>query len=185
MKIHSLKVIAATSLTIVLSACAGTPEVAQVNCAGPKSRNLEQAVDQVKSRLSHVECADEFASYFEELLVIGEGDPAVGNKALYREFIAWSHRQGLIGKQQGKTLYTRHFHRNFVTLPDEYNNCAAVCPDQAALERELKGELFSKHRGAVRILGDKEAYRQIDADYNGVLLLLDATCQACDDGRQS
>ncbi|MEM1144727.1 MAG: hypothetical protein AAGI88_19265 [Pseudomonadota bacterium] len=172
---------------VVVAACASTsPEpVATVDCTGPDANSLAAGIAQVKERLGEPGCMSRYDRYYEDLLAIGESDPGSQNKKVMRDFIAWSHEQGLIGRQKGKEMYTRYFHPNFVSLPDGFSACSSMCPARTAIERDMKTELSQKYRGAVGILGDKDAYRKIDMQYNGLLLLMDATCQACADGNRS
>ena len=100
-KTRLVKPLAALTLMLAslffLASCATTPPP----CNGPQSKNLDTAIDTVKSTLQSG-CEAHFDRYYDDLLGIAEGDPKPENKRIFSEFLVWSSDQGLLSKRQAK-----------------------------------------------------------------------------------
>ena len=106
----------------VLTACANQPPP----CAGPTSKNLNTAIDDVKSTLTNG-CAAHFDRFYDDLLRIAEGDPKHENKRLFSEFLVWSSDEGLLSQRQAKNYYNRFFNVKFMALACR-DRCASNGP---------------------------------------------------------
>jgi hypothetical protein len=161
-------------VTFILSACAAPPPI----CGGPTTRDLNVAVEQVKSSLQ-LGCEAEFDRYFDDLLGIAEGDPKPENKRLFSEFLVWSADEGLLSQRQAKDYYNRYFNVKFMTLQGDYNNCSHTCPVRGRILRDMERELSDKERGLLKISLDNDGYYRADKLYQEIELVLEATCTAC------
>jgi len=164
--------------TLVLASCATSPPP----CNGPQSKNLNAAIDDVKSTLQ-AGCAAHFDRYYDDLLNIAEGDPKAENKRIFSEFLVWSSDQGLLSKRQAKDYYNRYFNVKFMSLQGDYNNCSHTCPRRDRVMLNMERELTDKERGLLRVALDNEGYYRADELYQEVELVLEATCTACNAGR--
>ncbi len=164
--------------TLVLASCATSPPP----CNGPQSKNLNAAIDAVKSTLQ-AGCAAHFDRYYDDLLNIAEGDPKAENKRIFSEFLVWSSDQGLLSKRQAKDYYNRYFNVKFMSLQGDYNNCSHTCPRRDRVMLNMERELTDKERGLLRVALDNEGYYRADELYQEVELVLEATCTACNAGR--
>ena len=181
-KTHLMKPLAALTVivasTLVLASCATSPPP----CNGPQSKNLNAAIDDVKSTLQ-AGCAAHFDRYYDDLLNIAEGDPKAENKRIFSEFLVWSSDQGLLSKRQAKDYYNRYFNVKFMSLQGDYNNCSHTCPRRDRVMLNMERELTDKERGLLRVALDNEGYYRADELYQEVELVLEATCTACNAGR--
>jgi len=162
----------------VLASCATSPPP----CNGPQSRNLDTAIDAVKSTLQSG-CEAHFDSYYDDLLGIAEGDPKPENKRIFSEFLVWSSDQGLLSKRQAKDYYNRYFNVKFMSLQGDYNNCSHTCPRRDRVMLNMERELSDKERGLLRVALDNDGYYRADELYQEVELVLEATCTACTAGQ--
>ena len=169
--IHTLAVLA-TLLT--LSACASQ----EPGCPSPQTRNLDSAVDFVKTSLN-TGCAASFDRYYDDLLRIAEGDPKPENKRAFSEFLVWSSDAGLLSTRQAQDYYNRYFNVKFMSLKGDYNNCSHTCPNKQKVLFDMERELSDKERGLLRVSLDSEGYYRADQLYQEVELVLEATCMAC------
>ena len=174
----SFKALAVLGSMLLLAACANQPPL----CAGPTSKNLNAAVDDVKSTLNGG-CAAHFDRFYDDLLRIAEGDPKPENKRLFSEFLVWSSDEGLLSQRQAKDYYNRFFNVKFVSLAGDYNNCSHTCPRRARVLLDMERELGDKERGLLKVSLDNEGYYRADELYQEVELVLEATCMACAAGR--
>ena len=173
--IHTLAVVA-TLLT--LGACASQ----EPGCPSPQTRNLDSAVDFVKTSLN-TGCAAHFDRYYDDLLRIAEGDPKPENKRVFSEFLVWSGDQGLLSNRQAKEYYNRYFNVKFMSMKGDYNNCSHTCPNKQKVLFDMERELSDKERGLLKVSEDRDGYYRADRLYQEVELVLEATCTACEAGR--
>lgn len=170
-----LLVVCATAVT----SCATTPPV----CSGPQSKNLDTAFDQAKSSLGGG-CAAQFDRYYEDLLVIAEGDPKPENKRRFSEFLVWAADEGILSQRQARDYYNRYFNVKFMSLAGDYNNCSHTCPRRDRVMLDMERELIDKERGLLKVSVDNAGYYRADELYREVELVLEATCTACSAGGQ-
>ena len=163
---------------LTLSACATTPPA----CGGPQSKNLDTAIDQSKAHLSDG-CAAQFDRYFDDLLVIAEGDPKPENKRRFCELLVWASDEGILSKRQARDYYNRYFNVKFMSLKGDYNNCSHTCPNKRKVLLDMERELSDKERGLLKVSLDSNGYYRADELYQEVELVLEATCTACSAGR--
>ncbi|MBT8079775.1 MAG: hypothetical protein KJO31_14450 [Gammaproteobacteria bacterium] len=164
--------------TLALSACASQPPA----CGSPTTKNLNAAVDDVKSSLRGG-CIAHFDRFYDDLLRIAEGDPKPGNKRVFSEFLVWSSDEGLLSQRQAKDYYNRYFNVKFMSLAGDYNNCSHTCPRRDRVLLEMERELGDKERGLLKVSLDNEGYYRADELFQEVELVLEATCTACQAGR--
>jgi len=89
--------------SVILASCATTP----LPCVSPQTRNLNHAVEDVKSNLRGGACAAHFDRYYDDLLTIAEGDPKAENKRIFSEFLVWASDAGLLSQRQARDYYNR------------------------------------------------------------------------------
>lgn len=164
--------------TTFLAACATTAP----SCVSPQTRNLDSAIDSVKTALVNG-CHAHFDRYYDELLAIGEGDPKSENKRAFSEFLVWSADQGLLSNRQAEDYYNRFFNIKFMSLRGDYNNCSHTCPNKKQVLFDMERELGNKERGLLKVSRDADGYYRADQLYQEVELVLEATCTACAAGR--
>jgi hypothetical protein len=157
-----------------LASCASSPPP----CNGPQSKNLERALDDVKSTLQ-AGCEAHFDRYFDDLLSIAEGDPKATNKRAFSEFLVWANDEGLLSKRQASDYYNRYFNVKFISLAGDYNNCSHTCPRRDRILLNMERELNDKERGLMKVSLDNQSYYRADELYQEVELVLEATCTAC------
>ena len=150
-------------------------------CSGPQSKNLDTAFDQAKSSLAGG-CAAQFDRYYEDLLVIAEGDPKPENKRRFSEFLVWSADEGILSQRQAREYYNRYFNVKFMSLAGDYNNCSHTCPRRDRVMLDMERELIDKERGLLKVSVDNAGYYRADELYREVELVLEATCTACSAG---
>ncbi|MDH3750683.1 MAG: hypothetical protein OEU90_01425 [Gammaproteobacteria bacterium] len=171
---HSFKIIGVIAAVLMLASCASNPPV----CSSPQSRNLDSAINSVKSSLNSG-CQAQFDRYYDDLLMIAEGDPKPENKRAFSEFLVWSSEQGLLSTRQAQDYYNRYFNVKFMSMRGDYNNCSHTCPNQQKVLFDMERELSDKERGLLKISTDADAYYRADRLYQEVELVLEATCTAC------
>ncbi len=158
----------------VLSSCASTTPT----CGSPQTRNLDAAMSNVQSSLMNG-CHAHFDNYFDDLLIIAEGDPKPENKRAFSEFLVWSTSQGLLSKRQAEDYYNRYFNVKFMSMRGDYNNCSHTCPNKRKVLFDMERELSDKERGLLKVSRDAEGYYRADQLYQEIELILEATCTAC------
>ncbi len=159
----------------LLASCATAPPP----CVSPQTRNLDHAIEDVKSNLRGGSCAAHFDRYYDELLTIAEGDPKAGNKRIFSEFLVWSGDQGLLSQRQTRDYYNRYFNVKFTSMQGDYNNCSHTCPRRDRVMLNMERELIDKERGLLKVSLDSAGYYRADELYQEVELVLEATCTAC------
>jgi len=174
--------VAATCAALMLmsAACSSTPSRDQpaVGCDAPLSQRLSLAMAEARTRLD-AGCRDNYASLFEKLLIVGEGDPQPENKRVFSEFLVWTSDRGYISPLQARQTYTRYFGTKFVSALSDYNTCAAFCPTKEELLGEMRSELGEKSRGLVNVVGDRDGYARASTLFQELELVISATCAAC------
>jgi hypothetical protein len=163
----------------MLASCATAPPP----CESPQTRNLDHAIEDVKSNLRGGGCAAHFDRYYDELLTIAEGDPKAGNKRIFSEFLVWSGEQGLLSQRQARDYYNRYFNVKFTSMQGDYNNCSHTCPRRDRVMLNMERELSDKERGLLKVSLDSAGYYRADELYQEVELVLEATCTACNAAR--
>lgn len=164
-----------TACCAMLVSCATTPPP----CNGPQTRNLNDAIADVKSNLRGGTCAAHFDRYYDDLLTLAEGDPKAENKRIFSEFLVWSSDQGLLSRRQARHYYNRYFNVKFTSMQGDYNNCSHTCPRRDQVMLNMERELSDKERGLLKISLDSPGYYRADELYQEVELVLEATCTAC------
>ncbi len=164
--------------SLILASCATSPPA----CNSPQSKNLDAAIDSVKSNLNSG-CAAHFDRYYDDLLNIAEGDPKKENKRIFSEFLVWSGDEGLLSQRQAREYYNRYFNVKFVSLQSDYNNCTHTCPRMDRVMLNMERELSDKERGLLKVSLDNAGYYRADELYQEVELVLEATCTACAAGQ--
>ena len=164
---------------LLLLACGHQPGV-NPSCTLPSGVNLEEALDHSQKDLAHLECEVLFDRYYDRLVDVAQRDPEMANKRKFSDFLQWANTQGIIDKIQARNYYNRYFNTTFMSLPDEYNVCSSCSENkQKDLEFQLEEELGQKEKGLLKACQDKSAYYAAADQYNAIMLLLDATCTAC------
>jgi hypothetical protein len=148
-------------------------------CALPRTTNINQALAQTRNELERSECHLHFDAYFERLLETAAGDPGPKHSEYFSEFLLWANAQDIITRRNAQEYYNRYFNTKFVSLPDEYSNCAYTCRIQEEIMQQMKEELLQKDRGLLKITGNNRAYAEANSLHDSILLLLEATCTAC------
>ncbi|MDX1404157.1 MAG: hypothetical protein R3192_06455 [Woeseiaceae bacterium] len=159
----------------VLTSCASYPPP----CTSPQTRNLDHAIDEVKSNLSGGTCAAHFERFYDDLLTIAEGDPKPENKRLFSEFLVWASDEGLLSQRQARDYYNRYFNVKFTSMQGDYNNCSHTCPRRDRIMLNMQRELSDKERGLLKVSLDNNGYYRADELYQEIELVLEATCTAC------
>lgn len=164
--------------TTKFNAISKMPEPAS-SCKLPRTMNLSQAIDMTKQTLGRNECVYEFTLYFENLLEIGKGDPSLKNKEKFSSFLIWSNETGILSKLQAKEYYNRYFNTLFMSLPEEYNTCS-ISSQKEMVIKEMELELIQKQLGLLSVCEDKTSYYEAHAQMDTMILLIEATCMACE-----
>lgn len=182
---NEAKTVAALKLALVigitgtmLASCATRPP----ECASPRTRNLDHAIDDVKINLRSG-CVAHFDRFYDDLLTIAEGDPKPENKRIFSDFLVWSADEGLLSQRQARDYYNRYFNVKFMSMQGDYNNCSHTCPRRDRVMLDMQRELSDKERGLLKISRDSDGYYRADELYQEVELVLEATCTACNAGR--
>ncbi len=165
-------------LSILISSCQTTkPKV--YTCTLPSGYKVESAFAQATADLTHLQCHYQFDQYVGNLLEITTSDPKEKNKEYFSNFLADAKRNGVISQRQAKQYYRRYFSPDFVSLGTMHNNCTTTCRHQVEIVKKMKLELHDKELGLLKVVGDKASYAQADQEFNQLLILIDATCLAC------
>ena len=167
----------AFALLLLLCACQSTPE--QPGCNLPEGTNLDRALTHARTDLSQPECQFRFDGYLQRLLEIAAGDPDPKHSERFSEFLIWANDQGVITKLKAKEYYNRYFNAKFVSLPDDYSNCAYTCRVQDEITAKMEAELRDKEFGLLKVTKDKRKFAQANTLYQSMLTLIAATCEAC------
>ena len=163
---------------LVLASCASAPPA----CSSPVSRNLDTAIDTVKTSLK-AGCEAHFDRYYDDLMTIAEGDPKAENKRVFSDYLLWASDEGLLSRRQAEDYYNRYFNVKFMSMRGDYNNCSHTCPNKRRVLIQMEDELTDKERGLLRVSLDNDSYYRADRLYQQVELVLEATCTACAAGR--
>lgn len=148
------------------------------NCAMPDTLLLEQAVGQVRTRISNG-CSGQFERYVDGLMDIAAADPQPQNAQTFSELLLWAGDHGVIGRQQAREIYTRYFGVKFVTAMGDYNTCSQICPVKQQVTADMDRELLDKERGMVKASGDMARFTEANMLHQKIELMLEATCDAC------
>ncbi len=170
-------------LIVICSALLASCATAPPPCLSPQTRNLNHAIEDVKSNLRGGSCAAHFDRYYDDLLTIAEGDPNAENKRIFSEFLVWSSDEGLLSQRQAREYYNRYFNVKFMSMQGDYNNCSHTCPRRDRVMLDMQRELSDKERGLLKISLDSAGYYRADELYQEIELVLEATCTACSAGR--
>ena len=114
-------------------------------------------------------------------LFIDDSDFVLSN-ILFSEFLLWCNSEGILTKVQSRDCYNRYFNDTFMSLPDAYNVCSS-CPKKEDIMRDMEAELRQKEVGLMKACGDRDTYYSAHEQYNTILVVLEATCLACERGR--
>ena len=166
-----------TVMAALLSACNSNPHRGP-QCNLPEGPHLDQAISAARFDLQ-TGCEDRFQAYFEQLLVIAEGDPSKDNKARFSEFLVWAHEEGLLSKRQARETYNRYFGVKYVSLIGDYSVCSDTCPRQNQVVADMQRELADKEQGLLKVSADRRAYHRANRLFRETELVLEATCSAC------
>ena len=174
-----LRWIALALVSATVSACASNPVVDPVaQCNAPLPQRLVLAIDEAETRLADG-CQAQYASLFDKLLEIGEGDPKPENKRLFSEFLQNISNDGTVSPRQSREIYTRHFSSKFVSALSEYNTCSAICPVEDKVLSDMRDELQDKSRGLLTISNDSTGYARANKLHAELELNITAACLAC------
>ena len=166
-------------LALLMFSC-GNRQYLRSSCTLPSGVNLEEAFAHSREDLDRLECEPMFDSYYARLMDVAKRDPDIENRRRFSDFLEWANDEGIIDKIQARDYYNRHFNTTFMSLQDDFNVCSSCSEDaKRDLEVALQKELGQKEDGLLRACQDKQAYYAAADQYNSILLLLDATCTAC------
>lgn len=152
-------------------------------CTLPTGVNLVEAISRTKNDLHHFECQSRFEEYLHRLLEIAAGDPDVENKRRFSDFLVWAKSEGILTTVQSKDYYNRYFNTTFMALPDDYNVCSSASKKDGII-KAIEQELRQKELGLMKACADKDTYYSAREQFNSLLVLLDAVCLACEQGRK-
>lgn len=152
-------------------------------CLLPAKGTLNEAISQTKNDLINPRCQLRFEAYFERLLEIASGDPAMENKRRFSDFLLWAKSKGILTMVQSKDYYNRYFNTTFMALPDDYNVCSSASKKDHII-KAVERELGQKELGLMKACADKQTYYQAHEQYNALLLVFDAVCLACEQDRK-
>ena len=169
---------AGIGLAALLGGCNSSPP-REAACSLPDTPHLDQAVGKARFDLE-TGCESRFDAYFDRLLTIAEGDPRPENKAVFSDFLLWSHQQGLLSKQQARRYYNRYFGIKYVSMMGDYSVCSDTCRHPQRSLQAMRDELADKERGLLKVSADRRGYNRASRLFNETELVLEATCTACD-----
>jgi hypothetical protein len=152
-------------------------------CELPESARLAEAMTEARGTLE-AGCTYQFGAIFDQLLVVGAGDPKPENKRLFSDYLMWASDQGVISPLQAKETYTRYFGTKFVSALGDYNTCAQTCPVKGQVLTAMREELADMARGLMEVAQDRAGYTQADRLYQEMELVISATCEACTPSRE-
>jgi hypothetical protein len=164
----------------LLSGCETAPAPV---CELGSPRSLDRAMTSARHSLLNG-CSASFSRYFDDLLLVAEGDPQPEHRRAFSDYLEWSAAQGLVSRRQAQEMYNRYFNVKFVSLAGDYNNCSLTCRQRPDVMADMATELVDKERGLVRISQDNDTYYRADLLMRETELVLEATCRACEAGRQ-
>jgi len=168
-----------TAMLVTAAGCTSSGgSSAEEACPPPTSKRVEVAFEHSREVLAEADCRDAFEAHFAALLTLAEGDPGDHNRRRFSDFIGWAVEQGILSRVEAEMLYSRHFSTTLVSLPDDRSACASV-GDLAMLQRSLDDELRDKHVGLYRVLGEPEAYAQVERQRRNVMDVFAALRIAC------
>lgn len=147
-------------------------------CTAATTLTSAAAFAEAKDILKNPACHVRFESLFKQLKILGADNPGEHNSQYFAGFINWSKKQGIITKTQASALYNRYFGEVFISLPSRGNICSHTL-SRKPLQPDLDIELQQKREGFIEILGNKETFNQIYAQYQQLTFVLDMAEQAC------
>jgi hypothetical protein len=171
------ELVSAMVITSSLVACNSNPARKSV-CSPPTGPGLERALSAARADLD-AGCQHAFDAYFQQLLVIAEGDPKKDNKVSFSEFLLWANDSGLLSKRQAQEIYSRYFGIKYVSLVSDYSVCSQTCPKRSDVMRNMRAELSDKEQGLLKVSADRVNYTRASNLYQETELVLQATCEAC------
>lgn len=178
-RLGSVALLGVLCATPLLQACSEpSTQDFQVACTPPQTKQLAAALAHARGDLG-TGCEMAFDAYLQRLLIIAEGDPDLGNKAQFSDFLLWSTQEGILSKRQAQDLYNRYFNVKFVSLRGDYNNCAYTCPIKGDVMVAMEQELLDKEQGLLKVSADQASYYRADRLLQETQLVLEATCAAC------
>ncbi|ADE14670.1 conserved hypothetical protein [Nitrosococcus halophilus Nc 4] len=166
------------SMALWLSSCQTTP-APPPECTLPQTTGVKQAFTHTRKELSRSECHFRFDAYFDRLLDTAAGDPNPQHSEHFSEFLIWANSQDIITRRNAEEYYNRYFNAKFVSLPNEYSNCAYTCRMKDEIVHNMKEELRQKDKGLLKIMANKRAYARANSLHDSILTVLEATCTAC------
>lgn len=162
------------------------PVVESASCELGAHKSLTPAIEQAKVKMKHPACQMEFQTIFDDLLDIAEESGAsLEHKKTFTGFLLWAEKEGLISKKQMKNTYGRYFSSKFVSsaVNNQMSIASSVCAKRNGLSQvhsSMDVELIDKQRGLLKVLGDKQEYRQAKAVKENLMTVIEATCSAVD-----
>ena len=166
-------------LLVILSSSCQTKQPKAYICTLPSGYDVEKAFAKATDDLVHTQCQYQFDRYLSNLLKIATSDPKEQNKEHFSNYLANAKQNGVISQVQAEQYYRRYFTSDFVSLGMMHNNCTTTCRHQVEIVKKMKTELHDKELGLLKVVGDKDTYAQADQEFNQLLILIDATCLAC------
>ncbi len=168
---------------VILSSGCQTKQPKTYSCTLPSGYQVESAFAQAGADLAHLQCHYQFDQYMDNLLEIAASNPQEKNKEYFSHFLSDAKRNGVISQLQAQRYYRRYFSPDFVSLGAMHNNCTTTCQHQVDLVKKMKLELHDKKLGLLEVVGDRDSYAQADQEFNQLLILIDATCLACQENK--
>jgi hypothetical protein len=183
------KFLGASVLGVQLVACAGlqstqsqsssyNDNIAMSSCTVPTTLITATAFDESKQTLGSANCHYRFEAIFDQLKIVGSGNPGSHNTKYFASFINWSKKEGIITSKQATHLYNSYFGNVFVSLPNHGNICSHTAYDNS-LQPMLDSELALKREGLVDILGNSKSFNGVYDQYEQLSFVLDMAQQAC------
>ena len=148
-------------------------------CEIPQDNRLDIVIEKTKKALKSNKCDEEFDTFYENILAVGEGNRDMKNKKIIEDFLVWCINNGTLNKNTGERYYASYFSYKFVSTNDFYNISSQCNKDKIeSVFRKIENELHKKDRGLNRICGDKESYAKAYQLQKELKLVLTATCEA-------
>ena len=175
-----IQMTAVVAIALTTMACNSTPRMAggTPSCAEINTVDITLSVSEAKQRLSSGHCHARFKDYFEGLLKAGQGDPGMGNKRLFNDFLSWAQQYNVISKQDAVAYFNQYFGERFVSLNGTYNTCSQS-EQQGQIFASLNREMQMKKEGILSVLGDKELFATVSKQKEDLEAVLEATWMAC------
>ncbi len=180
-RIIYLAAVTACLLTMALSltSCSGkAPVPLEPLCTLPSGNLTEPAFETAMATLDSPHCRYRFDEVFSALVTVCKGSPALENREKFSNFLVWAKDAGIISSIKAKKLYNRYFTSDFVSLPDDYQNCS-YCSRMGTILSDTRTELSDKELGLIKVCGDKTAFAKASDDLKKIQLILEAVCYAC------